>query len=259
MDSILGLPDWLGTAGLWLGLAISLLVFSAILGDHWFARLGQYILVGGALGYAAAITLRALYVMPIWRALADEPAGNGWQFVPLFLAILLFIAGLEQIIFPSKPGARQGRFRQLIRGAGAVPVALLIGAGIAVAALGLFQGTLGPQFLRAAQIGLPFSEPLDVFLGGLLTLLITSGVIVHFAIDPVQHLADQPRIAQRILRGWIWIGQRAIWLAAGVIFARLAVSRISLLIAQFAYWQATIASIGIWQAAESWWQTVMGG
>ncbi len=41
-----------------------------------------------------------------------------------------------------------------------------------------------------------------------------------------------PAPLRPVLSGWAWLGQRALWLAAGVIFARVFASRITLLIAR---------------------------
>ena len=63
---------------------------------------------------------------------------------------------------------------------------------------------------------------------------------------------DSPNWVQRLMRAWVWFGQRAVWLAAGVIFARLLASRTSLLIAEFEFMRATFTSTGLWQIIQSW-------
>lgn len=67
MDSVFQ-AEWLDAAGLWVGLIFSLLVFSAILGDHLLARLAQYVLVGAVLGHAVAV---------VWQSVAWH--GIGWR------------------------------------------------------------------------------------------------------------------------------------------------------------------------------------
>ena len=259
MDNLLSQQsEWLSTAGLWVGLVMSLLVFSAILGDHWMTRLGQHILVGASLGYAAVVTWNAMGALPLVAELRDAPLASPWGWIPVVLAVMLGLAALERIVFQGEPGPPTRTWRRWLQWLGVIPAAVLVGVGMAVAIVGAIQGTLAPQFLRAAQIGVSWGAPPDVLLTGLLTLLITSGVIVVWSVDPQRHLADQPMLIQRLLRGWLWVGQRGLWLAAGVLFARLAVSRTSLLIAEIAFWRTTIEATGLWQMLEAWWRGLAG-
>lgn len=50
-----------------------------------------------------------------------------------------------------------------------------------------------------------------------------------------------------LLRGWAAVGKRALWFAAGVLFARLAASRLSLLIARIDYFIDILETTAIWQ------------
>ena len=43
--------ELLAALGFWGGLVMTVIIFSAILGDHLLARLGQHLLVGASLGY----------------------------------------------------------------------------------------------------------------------------------------------------------------------------------------------------------------
>jgi len=254
MVDLLVSPDWMQAAGIWVGLAISLLVFSAILGDHWLARLGQYILVGAGLGYAAAVTWHALLGLAFVQGLIATPAQEPWNWVPVLLALLLLISAAERLLFQGEGGPPAGGMRRLLRWAGVLPAALLLGAGVAVVAIGAVQGTLLPQFLAAARTGLRPEAPLDIFLTGLLTLLITASALVYFALDPQRHLEGQPTWVQRLMRAWVWFGQRAVWFAAGALFARLAASRTSLLIAQLEWMRATFTATELWQTIQGWWR-----
>jgi hypothetical protein len=134
-----------------------------------------------------------------------------------------------------------------------VPAALLLAAGIAVVAVGAVQGTLLPQFLAAARTGIRWDTSLDVFFTGLLTLVITASAMVFWGLDPRRHLLGQPEWVQRLMQAWVWFGQKVVWLAAGVLFARLAASRTSLLIAQFEFMRAAFVSTELWQTIQGWW------
>ena len=72
--------------------------------------------------------------------------------------------------------------------------------------------------------------------------MLTISSIFFFAVDPERHLADQPTFVRRVVNGIIWLGQRGVWLAAGVIFARLAASRASLLISQLDYFRGVLVA-----------------
>ena len=159
---------------------------------------------------------------------------------------------MKRLLFQGEGGPPAGGARRLLRWAGVLPVALLLGAGVAIVVVGAVQGTLLPQFLAAAVNGLRWEAPLGLFLTGLLTLLVTASALVFFALDPQRHLEGQPVWVQRLMRGWIWFGQRAVWFAAGALFARLAASRTSLLIAQLEWMRATFAATELWQVIQGW-------
>jgi hypothetical protein len=73
--------------------------------------------------------------------------------------------------------------------------------------------------------------------------------LLYLYVDPARYLAEQPVYVRRLLNSWLWLGQRAIWLAAGIIFARLMASRLSLLIARIDYLITTFSATPFWQ----WW------
>jgi len=245
-------PDWVANVSMWVGLIVALLVFSAILGDHWLARLGQTILVAAGLGYAAAVTWHAMAGLPFVQGLLADPRAEPWNWIPVLLGVLLLLAAAERILFQGEGGPPAGGFRRVLRWGGVVPAALLLAAGIAVVVVGTVQGTLLPQFLAAARTGIRWEAPLNLFFTGLLTLIITASALVFWGLDPQHHLAGQPNWVQRLMRAWIWFGQRAVWLAAGVIFARLLASRTSLLIAEFEFMRVTFTSTELWQIIQGW-------
>ena len=147
--------------------------------------------------------------------------------------LLLWAAGIDHL--------RQGTKRNgqpWLRHLAAFPLALLVGVGLGAGVAGAIQGTLLPQFLRAGEMGQSLAGAPALLLTGLLTLLITGGALLH--LHSGQATGDDRRFPARrfpvplrpVLNSWAWLGQRGLWLAAGVIFARLFASRITLLIAR---------------------------
>lgn len=258
MDSLLVQADWAAVASMWAGFAVALLVFSLIFGDHVLARLGQYVLVGAALGYAAVVTWHSMATLPFVQALVANPAGESWNWVPVGLALLLALAMLERIFWQGEAGPSPAGWRRWLRWLGLVPAASLVGVAAASVAWGVLQGTLAPQFWRAAQMGVDWQSSPGDFFTGMLMLFLTIAALLFFAVEP-RHLVDQPVVARRFMEAWRWLGQRAVWLAAGAIFARLFVSRVSLLAAQVEFFRAVLSSTGVWQAAEALWRRWIGG
>jgi hypothetical protein len=76
-------------------------------------------------------------------------------------------------------------------------------------------------------------------------------------VNTARGLEEQPQWLQSLLRAWIWIGKRAFWFAAGVIFARLAAARLSLLIARFEYFLARLNETNVWNIAERIWSNLI--
>ena len=170
------LPELLASVGLWMGLVISLLMFSLVAGDNGMARLAQYLLVGSALGYAAVLAWQEVLRPRLFAPLQSAPAD--WRiWLPLLLGMLLLIAGAERTL--RGPASSDAGWRGVLHLLGALPLALFLGVTLSLGVIGGVQGTLFPQFMRAAESGLAWGESLDVLLTGMLGLLLTTGVIIH--------------------------------------------------------------------------------
>jgi hypothetical protein len=198
------------------------------------------------------VTWHTIVGLPFVQGLFANPSAELWNWIPLVLGALLVLAAAERILFQGEGGPPAGGLRRVLRWGGVVPAALLLSVGIAVVAVGAVQGTLLPQFLAAARTGIRWDTALDVFFTGLLTLVITASALVFWGLDPQRHLDGQPGWVGRLMRVWVWFGQRAVWFAAGVIFARLLASRTSLLIAQLEFMRASFASTELWRIIQSW-------
>jgi len=238
----------LNGAGIWVAFLFTLMVFSALAGDNPVARLAQHVLIGAGLGYAGVLAIR--HVLFPWLVIpllsGEATVASGW--IPLALCATLLLAALDRIIVQAGGGGSSlPLWRRGLHGAGRLVVALLLGIGLGAAIMGALQGTFLPQYLRAAQTGFSPSTAGYGPLVGIFTLLLTTATLLHLFVNPERHLQGQPLYARNFINGWLWIGQRAIWFASGLIFARLVASRLSLLIARVAFLSAAIGDSALWR------------
>jgi hypothetical protein len=243
-------PELLAAIGLWMGLTISLLIFGLVTGDNGLARVAQFVLVGAALGYATVLAWQNVLRPRLFEPLQATPAD--WRlWIPLLLGMLLTLAGAERTL--RSPHETSEGWRGVLHLLGALPLALILGVAVSLGVIGGFQGTLLPQFLRAAESGLAWRAPVDVFLTGALGLLLTTGVIVHLRSSDGL-VEEQPAPLRVFLRGWAWIGKRGLWLAAGMLFIRLFTARLTLLIAELEFLVARLEQTSLWRLAEQIWR-----
>ncbi len=114
-----------------IGVALTVMVLSYILGDRLFFGIATHILIGVSAGFLALVVIQKVILPYLIMPLAD-PASPGFllTLVPLALSILLVL-----MIF------RRGTQ------AGAIPLAFLGGVLAALAIIGVTRGTLAPQIL----------------------------------------------------------------------------------------------------------------
>ena len=114
-----------------ISVALTVMVFSYILGGRLFFGIATHILIGVSAGFLALVVIQKVILPYLFTPLAD-PANPGFllALVPLVLSILLVL-----MIF--------WRGTQ----AGAIPLAFLGGVLAALAIIGVTRGTLAPQIL----------------------------------------------------------------------------------------------------------------
>lgn len=236
-------PLWLGELGVWIGILLSLALFSLLLRDNGAARLAQHILVGAGMGYAVVLAARDLFWHQYLRVLlrSQSPDLTAWAAAALLVVIGTVVIG-RIIAGDSAMGASIRRWTWI----GLVPVAISVGFAAAAVAVGVVQGTLAPQFLRAASTGLQWDAPPLQSVTGLIMLAATTGALIHVHSRPDRDWRRMPAPLRGLLGAWAGIGKRALWLAAGVIFARLLVSRISLLAGQLQWLGNAVTSTRLW-------------
>ncbi|MEZ4860052.1 MAG: hypothetical protein R3C14_02035 [Caldilineaceae bacterium] len=253
-------PLFGATAGLWVSFFFSLMIFSLIAGDRSLARLAQYILVGVTLGYLGALVWRQVLVPRLFQPLFSAPLATPGLWLTLILGLLLWIAGLERIWLRGLLPPRKHRaWRTFLRVAGGIPVALMLGITLSAVLIGLLQGTLWPQFWQAAHTGLIWSAPPLTALASLLVLLLTTATLLYWTLPIPQVAATQPKWVRRLLLAWQGVGQRALWFAAGVLFARLLAAQLSVVIERMQFFSARLSATFLWQWAMTIWQVLIGG
>jgi hypothetical protein len=121
MDIVMGL----------IGLALTVMIFSYLLGDNFFFRAALYLFVGVSSGYLAAVVISKVILPMLVAPIQAEGSAVSWTvIVPLLLSLLLVL-----MLFPR--ALRAGR----------LPLAFLVGVSAALAIAGVSRGTLAPQLL----------------------------------------------------------------------------------------------------------------
>lgn len=251
------LPGLWADLSVWISFLISLAIFSLVVRENKLARAAQFLLVGTSLGYAALLAwhnvLRPRLILPLlWGPERPWPL---W--VAAGLALLLCLAGVAQFGQGDGLGLLPRRVRGLATAVGLLPLGLLLGATLGATLIGNWQGLLRPQFLRAAELGQAVGGGLIPAIIGLSMLLISAGVLLFLVMDVERHL-PLPPVPTQLFRIWISLGQRAVWLASGVLFARLMAARIALLVAWYDQMLIYLEATGLWQWAESVWRALLG-
>ena len=226
----------LDSIGVWVAFIVTLMIFSSLAGDNAVSRMAQHILIGAGLGYAGVLAIRHVLIPRLINPLQSGEASLTATWIPMALAFVLLMAGVDRILLQSADRAEPlPGWRRWLQVTGRLVVALLLGIGFGAGIIGALQGTLVPQYVRAAQIGIANNTSISGPLLGIFTLLLTTATLLHLFVRPDRHLVHQPRTVRTFMRGWLWIGQRALWFTSGLIFARLVASRLSLLIARISF------------------------
>lgn len=252
---------------LWLSFFFSLMLFSMVVGDNFLSKLAQYILVGVAMGYLGALVIQHVLRPRLFNPLFTGPFAFNLitlrYWLVLLLGLLLCVAGMARIIAQTPgerpPDAKRSHGQYLLHLLGVIPVAILLGVGTSVLITGLLQGTLWPQFWHAARTGLTVLDSVWATLTTVLVLLLTTATFLHWSVPVEQLTADQPAWVRYLLRLWAGIGKRALWFAAGVLFARLFASYLTLLIARFQFLIYGLEQSLLWRWAEMIWRGLTGG
>ena len=182
-----------------IGLILSLLIFSYLIGDNPLFRSAVYIFIGTSSGYAAVIVWYDVLLPKLSVLRADNPSQFALGLIPfLFGATLL-----------AKPFPR-------IAWLGSFAMALLVGVGAATALSGAVIGTLIPQSKASTDA---FVSPTFLQLvEGVVMLAGTVLTLIYFQFT-AQRAADGTVKRNAILEILAWGGRVFIAITFGVLFA----------------------------------------
>ncbi len=186
-----------------IGLVVTLMIFSYLIGDGPLFRIAVYLFIGVASGYAATVVVYYVLV-PKLAALLQTNAL--FQFV---LNVIPFLLGVTLL----------AKFFPRTSWIGSFAMALLVGVGAATAVGGALIGSLIPQFqaaigafdLRSAGGVKQLGEGIVMFFGTVLTL-----ASFHFSAG---RAADGMPKRNALIEGIAWFGRIFVAITLGVLFA----------------------------------------
>ena len=201
------------------GLLLTLMVFSYLIGDNPLFRIAVYLFIGVASGYAATVVWHQVLFPKLSQALAE--------FNSLSILPLLFALSLLAKLFPRTSWI--GNFA----------MAVLVGVGAAAAIGGALIGTLLPQAQAAidgfdifsAGSGLEVASRLlegVIMLGGTVFTLAS----FHFSAG---RAADGTPKRNRIIEGIAWVGRIFIAITFGALFAGVYMSALTAMIERLSF------------------------
>ncbi len=192
--------------GLIVGLVLTLLIYSYLLGDNPLYRIAIHLLVGVTAAYSAIVVFRQV-MLPIYEQVQQDPTNpdNFIWLVPIFLGLLLLLKRLPTISW-----------------LGNISLALLIGVGAAISLTGALIGTLWPQVTAV-------SNTPQLFPGqGIVVAVLTASTLAAF-----QFSGRTDHDGQWTQPGWQraigTMGQLVVTMTFGVLFATVINSSLILL------------------------------
>jgi hypothetical protein len=196
-------PGNLDLIGGWVSLVLTLLVFSYLLGDNFLYRLALHVLVGVAAGYTVIVALESVLVPWLNETLLADSAGRSAATMSALrmVGLIPFLIG-ALLLF---------KFSPRLAPVGDLGLAVVIGAGVAVALVGAVAGTVVPLAREAGErIGDDAFDGAVILVGVITTLLYFQYVAVER-----QGQVERPRLF-RLLSA---VGQVFVMLALGALYA----------------------------------------
>ena len=180
---------------------LSLMVLSRVVGDNPFYRFAQYLLIGVAMGYAAAVLVGQTLVPAVVQATSTTS---------LPALIILGVSALLLLLLATRFG------RQRASAFANIPLAVLFGVGAAVALIGAARGTILPQLLDSVAVRRLQATDVSAIVG---TVVLFVAVVVTLLSFTYRQRGEQPtRIGyavRRLGRGLV-LATFGVFLAAAV-------------------------------------------
>jgi hypothetical protein len=201
------------------GLVLTLMIFSYLIGDNPLFRIAVYLFIGAASGYAATIVWHYVLVPKLFQPLTTF---NLLSIVPLIFSISLL-----------------AKLSPRISWLGNFAMAVLVGVGAAAAIGGSLLGTLMPQ-AQAAMDGLDIlsaGSGLEIASRLLEGVIMLGGTVFtlasfHFSVG---RAADGTPRRNRILEGIAWVGRIFIAITFGALFAGVYMSALTAMIERLSF------------------------
>lgn len=202
-----------------LGLILTLMVFSYLIGDNPLFRIAVYLFVGVASGYAATIVWHYVLVPKLFQSLLSL---NPLAIVPLAFGVSLL----------AKLSPRTAWI-------GSFAMAVLVGVGAAAAVGGALIGTLLPQ-AQAAIDGFDILsagsrlEAASRLFEGVIMLGGTVFTLASFHFSAGRAVDGVPK-RNRIIEGIAWVGRIFIAITFGALFAGVYMSALTAMIERLSF------------------------
>ena len=200
------------TVGLIIGLILTLLIYSYLLGDNPLYRIAIHLLVGVTAAYSAVIVFQRV-IQPIYGQIKENPTNpnNFIWLLPVFLGLLLLFKRLPTISW-----------------LGNISLALLIGVGAAISLTGAIEGTLWPQITAVS------TKPTLIPGQGIVIAILTACTLVAF-----QFTGRKNHAGEWSQPGWQraigTVGNIVVTITFGVLFAAVINSSLILLSDRLGY------------------------
>jgi hypothetical protein len=205
--------------------ALTLMVFSYILGDNILFKLASHIFVGVSVGYAMLILWHEVFAHLL------QPSEN--QLLRVLPALLLCLL----LIFKIRPS--QGEVTNVL---GAIPMAFVLGVGAALAIGGALFGTLIPQVSATMNISLNPTHYPDTeqeigivnWLNNFIIFIGTTGTFFYFMFV-VRSQGMFSGVREGFIRFWAGMGRLIIIFTLAALFANTISARVAVLVSRLQF------------------------
>ena len=216
-----GLSDLIGAV---VGLALTLMIFSYIIGDNPLFRFAVSIFIGAAAGYAVVM----VWYNVIWPLLVVPLLGGGDR--NLINVVIPILLGLLLLLKLSPKYASLGN----------ISVAFMVGVGAAAVIGGAVVGTLLPQVLSTINLfdkNYVLQSESGVWAQLMNSSIILVGVISTFVSFHFSAKYRKENVLKRapFIEGLAWLGRLFIAITFGTIFAGIYTAALSALVGRLSF------------------------